>query len=164
MSKLQRPPQSILEKYRGNEFQPLYTTSVTVLGGEAEHGRASGVAVSHDGELVVDLRLPVEMGGPGGGTNPEQLFAAGYAVCFHGALALLAERAGITLTDAAVTATVSFGRDPVDGLFALTADINIHLPGVDRAIAEELVRNTERLCPYSKMAQGGIRSIVTLRR
>lgn len=162
MSKPQRPPQSILDKYRGDDFHPLYTTSVTVRGGEAAHGRASGIAMSDDGELHAALRLPVELGGSGGGTNPEQLFAAGYAACFHGALVLLAERAGVAATDAAVTATVSFGRDPVDGLFALTAEINIHLPGVDKAVAEELVRNTERLCPYSKMAQGGIHSVVSL--
>jgi Ohr subfamily peroxiredoxin len=110
----------------------------------------------------VELRLPVELGGTGGGTNPEQLFAAGYAACFHGALSMLAERSGLSIPEASVTATISFGRDPVDGLFALTADVNIHLPGLDKALAEELVRNTERLCPYSKMAQGGIESVVAL--
>lgn len=162
MSKLRPPPQSLLEKYRGGDFHPLYTTSVTVRGGEAAHGRASGMAISDDGELIVELRLPVELGGAGGGTNPEQLFAAGYAACFHGALSMLAERAGLAIPDASVTATIAFGRDPVDGLFALTADVNIHLPGVPKPIAEELVRNTERLCPYAKMAQGGIQSVVAL--
>lgn len=162
MSRLRPPRQGLLEKYRGVDFHALYTTSVTVRGGEAKHGRASGVAISDDGELLVDLRLPVELGGAGDGTNPEQLFAAGYAACFHGALCMLAERAGLSVPDASVTAIVSFGRDPVDGLFALTANINIHLPGVDRAVAEELVRNTERLCPYAKMAQGGIDSVVAL--
>ncbi|MGS1105054.1 Ohr family peroxiredoxin [Achromobacter anxifer] len=162
MSKLRPPPQSLLEKYRGGDFHPLYTTSVTVRGGEAAHGRASGMAISDDGELIVELRLPVELGGTGGGTNPEQLFAAGYAACFHGALSMLAERAGLAIPDASVTATIAFGRDPIDGLFALTADVNIHLPGVPKPIAEELVRNTERLCPYAKMTQGGIQSVVAL--
>ncbi|MNX26250.1 Organic hydroperoxide resistance protein OhrB [compost metagenome] len=162
MSKLRPPPQDLLDKYRGGDFHPLYTTSVTVRGGEAAHGRASGIAISDDGELFVELRLPVELGGKGGGTNPEQLFAAGYAACFHGALSMLAERSGLSLPDASVTATVSFGRDPVDGLFALKAEVNIHLPGVARDVAEELVRNTERLCPYAKMAQGGIESVVAL--
>ncbi len=162
MSKLRPPPQSLLEKYRGGDFHPLYTTSVTVRGGEAAHGRASGMAISDDGELVVELRLPVELGGTGGGTNPEQLFAAGYAACFHGALSMLAERAGLAIQEASVTATIAFGRDPVDGLFALTADVNIHLPGLPKPIAEELVRNTERLCPYAKMAQGGIQNVVAL--
>lgn len=162
MSKLRPPPQSLLDKYRGGDFLPLYATSVTVRGGEAAHGRASGIAISDDGELFVELRLPVELGGAGGGTNPEQLFAAGYAACFHGALSMLAERAGLSIPDASVTATITFGRDPIDGLFALTADINIHLPHIAKAVAEELVRNTERLCPYSKMAQDGIQSIVGL--
>ncbi|CAB3857145.1 Organic hydroperoxide resistance protein OhrB [Achromobacter anxifer] len=162
MSKPRPPSQSLLEKYRGENFHPLYTTSVTVRGGEAAHGRASGMAISDDGELIVELRLPVELGGTGGGTNPEQLFAAGYAACFHGALSMLAERAGLAIPDASVTATISFGRDPVDGFFALTADVNIHLPDVSKPVAEELVRNTERLCPYAKMAQGGIQSLVAL--
>ncbi|WP_459668717.1 OsmC family protein, partial [Achromobacter xylosoxidans] len=78
------------------------------------------------------------------------------------ALSMLAERAGLAIADASVTAIIAFGRDPVDGLFALSADINIHLPGVARAVAEELVRNTERLCPYAKMAQGGIECVVAL--
>ena len=162
MRKLQPPPLTLLDKYRGRDFHPLYTTSVTVRGGEAAHGRASGIAISDDGELLVELRLPVEMGGTGGGTNPEQLFAAGYAACFHGALSMLAERTGLAIPDASVTATVAFGRDPVDGLFAIIANINIHLPGLAKAVAEELVRNTERLCPYSKMTQNGIESVVAL--
>lgn len=162
MSKPQAPPLTLLEKYRGDEFQPLYTASVTVRGGEADHGRASGIARSDDGALQVDLRLPAELGGPGGGSNPEQLFAAGYAACFHGALSLLAARAGLAIPEAAVQAAVTFGRDPVDGLYALAARITIRLPGLERAVAEELVRNTERLCPYSKMARQGIHSVVVL--
>ena len=162
MRKLQPPSQALLDKYRGGDFQALYTTSVTVRGGEAAHGRASGIACSDDGELLVELRLPVELGGAGGGTNPEQLFAAGYAACFHGALSMLAAQAGLPVSDASVSATVSFGRDPVDGLYALTAHVNIYLPGLDKAVAEELVRNTERLCPYSKMTQRGIESVVAL--
>ncbi|WP_407850323.1 Ohr family peroxiredoxin [Bordetella petrii] len=162
MSKPQAPSLSLLEKYRGEDFRALYTTRVTVRGGEAAHGRASGIARSDDGALQVDLRLPAELGGQGGGTNPEQLFAAGYAACFHGALSLLAAQAGLAIPDAAVTACVTFGRDPVDGLYALTAHIEIHLPGLDKPVAEELVRNTERLCPYAKMARRGIDSVVAL--
>ncbi|MBB1628672.1 Ohr family peroxiredoxin [Achromobacter sp. UMC71] len=162
MRKLRPDPVTLLDKYRGRDFHPLYTTSVTVRAGDAAHGRACGIAISDDGELLVDLRLPVEMGGTGGGTNPEQLFAAGYSACFHGALSMLAERAGLAIPDASVTATVSFGRDPVDGLYVIVANINIHLPGLAKAVAEELVRTTERLCPYSKMAQNGIESVVAL--
>ncbi|MCD0502354.1 Ohr family peroxiredoxin [Bordetella petrii] len=162
MSKLKPPSLALLEKYRGEDFQAIYTTTVTVQGGEAEHGRASGVARSDDGQLQVDLRLPAELGGGGGGTNPEQLFAAGYAACFHGALSLLIANAGLDIRGASVTASVTFGRDPVDGLYALTANVTIHLPGLEKAVAEELVRNAERLCPYAKMARHGIDSVVAL--
>lgn len=162
MTRPQPPPPSLLDKYRGAEFQPLYTATVYVTGGEAKHGRATGVARSQDGSLDLRLRMPPELGGNGEGTNPEQLFAASYAACFHGALSLLAMRAQVAIPDAAVTASVTFGRDPVDGLFTLTADIRISLPHMDRATAEELVRNTERICPYSKMARDGIACVVSL--
>ena len=162
MTELKPPPVSLLDKHLGTDFLPLYTATVRVSGGESRHGRASGVARSDDGILDLQLRMPEQLGGPGGGTNPEQLFAAGYAACFHGALSLPATRADVTIPDAEVVASVTFGRDPVDGLFTLTADIRIRLPGVDRAIAEELVRNTERICPYAKMARTGIDCVVSL--
>ena len=133
-----------------------------VTGGEAAHGRASGNARSDDGALDVHLRLPVELGGPGGGTNPEQLLAASYAACFHGALTLLATRSGIALADNVVEATVTFARDPVDGRFLLKAEIRVSLPGIDRKVAAELVRNTERICPYAKMFRQGIEHVVSL--
>jgi Ohr subfamily peroxiredoxin len=159
---LQPPPVTLLDKYKGQEFEPIYSTVVTVSGGEAEHGRASGVARSDDGNLNVQLRLPAALGGGGGGTNPEQLFAAAYAACFHGALNLLAAKKKIPVHDATVEVSVAFGRDPVDGLFMLTADVRIHLPDVEKSVAEELVRSTERFCPYAKMARNGITSIVAL--
>ncbi|KIQ35332.1 peroxiredoxin [Variovorax paradoxus] len=162
MTPLQPPPTTLLDKYHGPAFEPIYTTTVTVTGGEAGHGRASGVARSDDGNLDVALRLPVELGGDGGGTNPEQLFAAAYAACFHGALNLLAARSRVAVHDASVEVSVAFGRDPVDGLFMLTADVRIHLPDVEKSVAETLVRNTERFCPYAKMARNGITSIVAL--
>lgn len=156
------PPVSLLDKYQGQDVQPLYRTTVTVTGGDAGHGRASGVARSDDGNLDLNLRMPQALGGPGGGTNPEQLFAAGYAACFHGALVLLAARAGIASEGASVSVTVEFARDPMDGLFVLTAHTRVQIPGVERAVAEELVRNTERFCPYTKMARKGIVNIVAL--
>lgn len=162
MTKLQAPPVTLLDRFQGSEFQSLYSTKVTVTGGEALHGRASGVARSDDGSLDIALRLPSELGGNGGGTNPEQLFAAAYAACFHGALNLLATRNGIPHTDTRVEVSVAFGRDPMDGLFMLTAEVVIHMPGVARHVAEALVRNTERFCPYAKMSRNGISSIVTL--
>lgn len=163
MSKLEAPPISLLERYRGRDTQALYSATVTVTGGDTGHGRASGIARSDDGNLDVHLRLPTELGGPGGGTNPEQLFAAGYAACFHGALSLLAARAGVSTRGCSVSVTVDFSRDPVDGLFVLTARTDICLPGLERAVAEGLVRDTERFCPYTKMARQGITNIVALR-
>lgn len=161
-NRLAPPPTTLLDKYVGDEFYPLYSTTVRVSGGEAGHGRASGIARSDDGNLALSLRLPAALGGPGGGTNPEQLFAAGFAACFHGALTLLATRAGISLADATVDASVTFGRDPVDGLYTLTAEVRIDLPQVPRPVAEELIRNTERICPYAKMARQGIVCVVAL--
>ncbi|WP_175910277.1 MULTISPECIES: Ohr family peroxiredoxin [unclassified Burkholderia] len=161
-NKLQAPPLSLLDRYRGRDFQPLYTTTVTVSGGETGHGRASGVVRSDDGNLAVDLRLPTEFGGPGNGTNPEQLFAAGFAACFHGALNLLEKRADMETPDTTVEVQVSFGRDPMDGGYALLVDVRVRMPGVDRNLAEEMVRTAERLCPYAKMARQGTVNIVTV--
>jgi len=160
MPKLSAPSTSLLDAYRGLEFEPLYVTTVTVTGGETEHGRASGVVKSDDGSLDIELRLPTAMGGAGGGTNPEQLFAAGYGACFHGAVNLLATRHGIVLRDSSVDVTVAFGRDPVDGRHSLTAHLVVRLPGLERALAERLVRETERICPYAKMVRQGIESSV----
>ncbi|MEB2398377.1 MAG: Ohr family peroxiredoxin [Alcaligenaceae bacterium] len=162
MVSLKPPPLSLLDKYRGRDTQTLYSATVVVTGGDAGHGRASGIARSDDGNLCVHLRLPEALGGPGGGTNPEQLFAAGYAACFHGALSLLAARMGIPIPGSSVEVRIEFSRDPMDGLFALAAYTSIRLPGVERSIAEELVRNTERFCPYAKMARQGITNIVAL--
>lgn len=162
MTPLQPPPPSLLDKYRGDEALPLYTGRVRVDGGEAAHGRASGVVRSDDGALQVELRMPEALGGPGGGTNPEQLLAASCAACFHGAINVLATRAGIALTGASVEAAVTFARDPVDGLFLLSAQVRVRLPGVEPTLARELIRNTERICPYAKMFRQGIDHVVTL--
>lgn len=162
MSTLEPPSSRLLDKYYGEEVSPLYTGRVRVVGGEAAHGRASGIAKSDDGTLEVHLRLPAELGGPGGGANPEQLLAAAYAACFHGAMTLLAERSGLPLNDAIVEAAVTFSRDPVDGLFLLCARIEVELPGIERGIAAELIRNTERICPYAKMFRQGIEHVVVL--
>lgn len=162
MTPLQPPSPSLLDQYHGAEAKPIYTGRVRVTGGEAAHGRASGIVKSDDGALDVELRLPPALGGPGGGTNPEQLLAAGYAACFHGALSLLAMRAGVALVDISVEATVTAARDPVDGLFLLSAEARISLPGVDRMLAAALIRNTERICPYTKMFRQGIEHVIAL--
>ena len=132
----------------------LYTAEATVVGGRGGHGQTS------DRALDVQLRVPPELGGDGGGTNPEQLFAAGYGACFHGALNLLALRHGIASRGSSVDVTVAFGRDPVDGRHSLTAHVVVRLPGLERTLAERLVRETERICPYAKMVRQGIESSV----
>ncbi len=163
MSKLSAPPTSLLDIYTGSEIFPIYSTSVTVTGGEAGHGRASGRAQSDDGALDLQFRLPAAMGGPGGATNPEQLFAAGYAACFHGALSLVATKKKIQLTRGlAIKVDVTFGRDPADGLFLLTAVVQVSLPDIEAALARELVEETEKICPYAKMVRQGIHHSVAL--
>ena len=162
MTPLLPPSPSLLDKYHGDDAAPLYTGRVRVDGGEAAHGRASGVVRSDDGALEIALRLPPELGGPGGGANPEQLLAASYAACFHGAMVLLAARRGVALREASVEAAVTFARDPVDGQFLLSADILVRLPGVERATAAGLVRQTERICPYAKLFRKGARHVVAL--
>jgi hypothetical protein len=106
------PDLSTDKDFEGDSFTPIYTTTVTVSGGTTHHGRASGRARSTDGVLDLDLRMPAELGGDGRGTNPEQLYAAGCAACFHGALSLLARQAGLDNSAISVEATVAFGRDP----------------------------------------------------
>lgn len=163
MPQLSAPPVSLLDPYTGEQALPLYKTSVTVKGGEAGHGRASGHAVSDDGALELALRLPADLGGPGGATNPEQLFAAGYAACFHGAMNLVASKNGIRLEgDVAITAEVTFARDPADGMFLLSAGIVAKIPNLDEDTALGLVRETEAICPYAKMSRDGIQHSIKL--
>ena len=134
----------------------LYTAKAHVTGGRANgHGRTS------DGALEVDLRLPPEMGGQGGGTNPEQLFAVGYAACFEGALGVVARRAKVETGDAAIDSEVSLSPDGHGG-FLLSVGLDVTLPSLaDAAAAVELVRAAHQVCPYSNATRGNIE--VTLR-
>lgn len=163
MSNLAPPPVSLLNPYTGSQFHPLYRTTVVVAGGSANHARSSGIAESDDGNLKLDLRLPKELGGAGGGTNPEQLFAAGYAACFHGALVLVATKRRIAIAGATISASATFGRDPKDGLYALELDVLVDIPGVDQKTAASLVEETETICPYAKASRQGFTSRVSLK-
>ena len=129
----------------------LYTANAHVTGGRAEgHGRSS------DGALEVDLRLPPEMGGPGGGTNPEELFAVGYAACFEGALGVVARRAKADPGDVAIDSAVSLSTDGQGG-FVLSVGLDVTLPGIsDAASAVDLVRAAHQVCPYSNATRGNI--------
>jgi Ohr subfamily peroxiredoxin len=134
----------------------LYTAKAHVTGGRAEgHGR------TEDGALEVDLRLPPEMGGTGGGTNPEELFAVGYAACFEGALGVVARRAKAETGDAAIDSEVSLSPDGKGG-FVLSVVLSVTLPSIeDPATAVELVRAAHQVCPYSNATRGNIDVVLT---
>ncbi len=157
------PAASFLKRYAGTEDEPLYTTTVSVTGGASGHARASGRAVSNDGGLDLQLGLPRELGGNGSDANPEQLFAAGYAACFHSALKLVSMSHRIALpADFAVHCTATLAREACDGLFRIKARLDVALPGMDEEQAWALVLETEAICPYSKMTNQGIASSVHL--
>lgn len=128
----------------------LYETEVTATGGR--DGRAASV----DGLLSVSLSLPKSLGGPGGeGTNPEQLFAAGYAACFLGAVKLVARtRKVVPSAEPSVTAKVAMG--PVSVGYALAVELKVDLPGVEKSAAEAIVNGAHERCPYSNATRGNI--------
>ncbi|MBZ9737770.1 MULTISPECIES: organic hydroperoxide resistance protein [unclassified Mesorhizobium] len=126
----------------------LYTTQAHVTGGRAGHGETS------DGLLKVDLAMPKELGGPGGATNPEQLFAIGYAACFESAVRFVARKQKLPLQDAAITSTVSLLPDG-EG-FKLGVALAVETKGLDQAAAEALVSAAHQVCPYSNAIRGNI--------
>ncbi|GAA3909970.1 organic hydroperoxide resistance protein [Gibbsiella dentisursi] len=119
-------------------------------------GGRDGRATSSDGVLDVKLGVPKEMGGAGGAvTNPEQLFAAGYSACFLGALKFVAAKEKVKIpADAAIEATVGIGEIP-NG-FGIEVQLDISLPGVERSVAEALVKKAHEVCPYSNATRGNI--------
>lgn len=132
-------------------MQSMYTAVATSLG----EGR-TGSARTSDGSVEVDLVLPVEMGGPGGATNPEQLFALGYSACFHSALKGAGKQLGIPIENSAVTAEVSIGKND-DGLgFGLAVVLNIEMMGISQEDAEKAVAAAHDICPYSNATRGNI--------
>ncbi|TFF12840.1 organic hydroperoxide resistance protein [Cellulosimicrobium funkei] len=130
----------------------LYTAVATATG----DGRAGGRAVSDDGQLDVTLAVPRQMGGPGGGTNPEQLFAAGWSSCFHSALKMVAAQREVPVADSAVVAEVDLVPTG-DGGFSLGATLHVELGGgVTQDVAEELAEAAHAVCPYSLATRGNI--------
>lgn len=132
-------------------MQPLYTADVKVTGGR------TGAVESSDGVLKHSLSMPKELGGPGGdGTNPEQLFAAGYGACYESALANIARKEGVELKDVEIHSQVMIGKDDAADGFKLAVKLNISMPGVERSQAEELAKKAHAFCPYSKATRGNI--------
>jgi lipoyl-dependent peroxiredoxin len=130
---------------------PLYTAKAHVTG-----GRASGHGESADGALAVDLRVPRELGGEGGGTNPEELFAVGFAACFESALSVVARRRKVELGDVTIDSSVMLLPTEERG-FKLAVELEVTLPGVQEPeVAAELVGAAHRVCPYSNATRGNI--------
>jgi Ohr subfamily peroxiredoxin len=128
----------------------VYTAHAKVAGGREGH------VESDDGLIKLDLRLPKEMGGNGGGSNPEQLFAAGYAACFEGAIRFVAGQKKVKVDDASVASSVGIGPREGSG-FAIQVKLEVSLPGVDDATAQEIVKTAhEDVCPYSHATRGNV--------
>ena len=131
-------------------IQRLYTARAKATGGR------DGRAVSSDNVIDLPLSTPKEMGGAGlaGSTNPEQLFAAGYAACFDGALNLVARLEKTPITGSTVAADVSFGKDGEN--YGIAVDLAVNIPNMDQAQAEALVAKAHQVCPYSRATRGNI--------
>lgn len=129
----------------------LYTAIATSTG----EGRNGGHVATSDGQLDLRLAFPTELGGDGNGTNPEQLFAAGWSACFHSALKRVARQQKIEFTDSAVVAEVSLTPIP-EGGFTLSAALHIELGGLDQATADQLVADAHQTCAYSNATRGNI--------
>ncbi|MCM3628250.1 organic hydroperoxide resistance protein [Paenibacillus glycanilyticus] len=130
----------------------LYTATVNVEGGR------DGKAVSSDNKLNVDLRYPKELGGNGEGTNPEQLFAAGFAACFEGAMGTVLRMKKIKADGISIVSNVTLGKDTNDG-FVLAVKLDITLKGLERSVAQEIVDEAHKVCPYAKATRGNIEVI-----
>lgn len=133
----------------------LYKAIVTSQGGR------NGQIESSDGILNMKVSMPKELGGVGGATNPEQLFAAGYAACFENALIFVAKKENLKLTSTAVTAVVGIGPNATGG-FALSVELKVKLPDLDRDAAQKLVDLAHATCPYSNATRGNIPVEITI--
>ena len=130
---------------------PVVYTAVVVSSGD---GR-KGVVASDDGAFELRLAAPKEVGGSGAGSNPEQLFAAGYSACFHSALKLVAKADDIDTTDSEVSATVSLGMLDTGG-FGIAVELDVHTPALEHDVAEALVAKAHEVCPYSNATRGNV--------
>ncbi|GGI26150.1 organic hydroperoxide resistance protein [Pedobacter mendelii] len=134
-------------------MEKLYTAEVTATGGRDGHIKSS------DGQLEFEVRRPKELDGQGGATNPEQLFAAAWGPCYLGALGSVAEREGVDISEATVNVLVSFNKD--GNAFVLSADLDVHIPGISHEEAQALAEKAHKACPYSKATRGNIEVRIT---
>ena len=133
----------------------VYQGHATAIGGR------DGTVKSSDGLIDLKLVVPKEMGGAGGGVNPEQLFAAGYSACFLGAMKFVAGTQKLTLpADASINATVGIGQIPAG--FGIEVQMVVSLPGMDRVVAQALIDKAHQVCPYSNATRGNIEVTLTL--
>jgi osmotically inducible protein OsmC len=137
-------------------MEVLYTAEATATG-----GRKNGHAWSSDGAIDVQINPPKEVGGSGEGTNPEQLFAAGYAACFDNALATVARMDKVNAGQTTVTALVSLAKHP-EGGYGLEVELRVAIPELGRDQAEDLLAKAHRRCPYSRATRGNIEVQLTL--
>lgn len=137
-------------------MEPKYTTEALSTG-EARNGHVS----VKDADLELDLATPKEMGGSGNGYNPEQLFAAGYAACFHSALKMVARQSKADTSDSAVGAKVSIG-DNGQGGFGLAVALEVVLPHLEHDVAQQLADQAHQVCPYSNATRGNIEVTVSV--
>ncbi len=136
--------------------EAIYTTAAPSSGG----GR-DGKVSTPDGLLDQDLKMPPALGGPGGATNPEQLFAAGYAACFHSALRFVGGAQKLDMSDSEVSATVGIGLNDAGG-FGLAVELDVSLPNLDEASAKAIVDKAHEVCPYSNATRGNIEVTLTV--
>jgi Ohr subfamily peroxiredoxin len=142
--------------YQGGFVNVVYTATA-----HAEGDGRNGHVRSEDGILDIDMRVPREMGGAGGAANPEMLFAAGYAACFHSALKVVGRQEKANVDGTEVIASVGIGSTEGGG-FGLAVDLRVSLPNVDRLTAEKLVARAHEVCPYSNATRGNIPVTLTV--
>jgi len=130
-------------------------TKIMYVAEATAHGGRDGYVTSQDGQIQLKVAMPPQLGGDGNGTNPEQLFAAGYSSCFHNALILVGNRAGYDLTGSTVAAKVGIGPNSSKG-YGLAVALSVSLPVLDPGLAEKLVDAAHQVCPYSNATRGNI--------
>jgi Ohr subfamily peroxiredoxin len=138
-------------------MQTLYTAIAHATG----DGR-NGEVYTDDDQLRTDVRIPTELGGPGGATNPEQLFAAGYAACFHSALKLVGRQEHLDMDGTEVSASVGLGQLDNGGFGLTKIELDVYAPNVARDAAEAVVAKAHTVCPYSNATRGNVEVTLTV--